>query len=112
MGKISTHVLNLVTGRPAEGMKVALYRHDGGTSWLVVKMRTNADGRTDEPLLSETDLATCEYEIVFSVGEYFAQGEVAFLIEVPVRFAVADESASYHVPLLCTPWAYQTYRGS
>lgn len=112
MGKISTHVLNLVTGRPADGMKVALYRRGGGGGSLVVSVWTNADGRTDEPLLAGAELATCEYEIVFSVGEYFAQGEGAFLTEVPVRFTVADESASYHVPLLCTPWAYQTYRGS
>ena len=78
---------------------------------------TNQDGRTDSPVLSDGDLLKGIYELVFSVGDYFAgQGistpGVAFLGEVPVRFGIVDESAHYHVPLLVSPWAYSTYRGS
>ena len=71
---------------------------------------TNADGRTDAPLLVDAALVAGEYELTFHVGDYF--GETAFLDRVPVRFRIADASANHHVPLLCTPWAYSTYRGS
>lgn len=78
-------------------------------------MVTNADGRTDAPLLAGDAFQAGEYEMIFSVGPYFAARGVAqpgFLGEVPVRFFIADAAASYHIPLLCSPWAYQTYRGS
>ena len=106
MGKLSTHVLDLLHGRPAAGMTVELRRGE-----IVLKtFATNADGRTDAPLLTGDALAAGEYELTFHVGEYF--GENAFLDRVPVRFRVSDAAANYHVPLLCTPWAYSTYRGS
>ena len=72
-------------------------------------MTTNADGRTDEPLLDGGALRAGEYELTFRVGDHFAQG---FLDRVPVRFRVADPDAHYHVPLLVSPWSYSTYRGS
>ncbi len=76
-------------------------------------VRTNADGRTDEPLLAGADFLPGTYELVFCVGEYFGlPAPERFLDRVPVRFSVADAAAHYHVPLLTTPWAYQTYRGS
>ena len=80
-------------------------------------VRTNSDGRTDEPLLAAGELALGQYELVFYVGDYFATKfspipKVRFLDRVPVRFGIADETASYHVPLLVSPWAYSTYRGS
>ena len=84
---------------------------------LITTMKTNADGRTDSPLLSTDEMAVGQYEIVFHVGDYFAMKNTAtpkhrFLDNVPVRFSIADVGASYHVPLLCSPWAYSTYRGS
>jgi len=104
--KLSTHVLDLTSGRPAVGMAIELFR--GGT--LVKKVVTNADGRTDAPLLTAAEMAAGEYELVFHLGDYF--GARTFLDRVPVRFRIADAAASYHVPLLCSPWAYSTYRGS
>ena len=106
MGKLSTHVLDLLHGRPAGGMTIEL-RSGGATLKTIV---TNADGRTDAPLLVGDTLTAGEYELTFFVGDYF--GEKTFLDRVPVRFRVAEASANYHVPLLCTPWAYSTYRGS
>ena len=104
--KLSTHVLDTANGRPAGGMRIELW--SGET--LIKTTVTNADGRTDAPLLAGAELVAGEYELVFLVGEYFQSR--AFLDRVPVRFIVSDASASYHVPLLCSPWAYSTYRGS
>jgi 5-hydroxyisourate hydrolase len=104
--KLSTHVLDTAQGRPAEGMKIELW--SGGS--LLKTAVTDADGRTAAPLLAGTEMAVGEYEIVFHVGDYF--GVRAFLDRVPVRFTIADATANYHVPLLCSPWAYSTYRGS
>jgi len=104
--KLSTHVLDTVRGKPAAGMTIVLSR--GGQVLKTVK--TNADGRTDAPLLAANEMATGEYEIVFHVGDYFGARE--FLDRVPVRFTISDATGSYHVPLLCSPWAYSTYRGS
>ena len=109
MGKLSTHVLDLLHGRPAAGMKIELHSL-GKSGGLLRSLATNADGRTDAPLLSGDTLLAGEYELTFHVGAYFR--ETAFLDQVPVRFRVNDPAASYHVPLLCTPWAYSTYRGS
>ena len=111
-GKLTTHVLDTAHGRPAAGLAVELWR-DGA---LLKAVRTNADGRTDEPLLAGDALTAGTYELVFAVGAYFAAsglaGEPPFLDRVPVRFGVADAGAAYHVPLLVAPWAYSTYRGS
>lgn len=111
--KLSTHVLDLTTGKPAAGMKVELWRRDR-VPVLVKSVVTNADGRTDAPLLADREMAEGGYELLFHVRAYFAGRGVAsvFLDEVPIRFAIADATASYHVPLLVTPWAYNTYRGS
>ncbi|HWA10581.1 MAG TPA: hydroxyisourate hydrolase [Opitutaceae bacterium] len=111
--KLSTHVLDLVSGRPAAGMKIELWRHDGKPA-LLKSVVTNADGRTDAPLLAVGEMAAGSYELVFLVKDYFgARGvECTFLDRVPVRFGIADTNGSYHVPLLVTPWAYSTYRGS
>ena len=112
-GKLSTHVLDLTTGRPAAGMKLELWRHDGAAK-LLKTVTTNADGRTDGPLLDATALTAGSYELVFFVKDYFAarKTDSPFLDRVPIRFTIADASAGYHVPLLITPWAYSTYRGS
>ena len=106
--KLSTHVLNLVTGKPAAGMHIEL--HNLSTGALLKTVTTNTDGRTDAPLLAGDELHAGEYELVFHVGGYFH--DQSFLDRVPIRFHVADATVSHHVPLLCTPWAYSTYRGS
>ena len=111
--KLSTHVLDLTIGRPAAGMRIELWTA-AAEPRLIVAAVTNADGRTDSPLLAEAAMAAGNYELVFCVRGYFAARGVAcdFLDRVPIRFAITDASASSHVPLLVTPWAYQTYRGS
>ena len=95
-------------GRPGAGITIEIW--SGGT--LLKSVKTNADGRTDEPLLDELTAGT--YELVFLVGDYFSanDGGRPFLDRVPVRFGVSEPDAHYHVPLLVTPWAYSTYRGS
>src|ERR1051325_9212808 len=116
-GKLSTHVLDTAHGCPAAGMKIELWSLVGGKHKLLKSAQTNADGRTDAPLLNADELVAGEYEMIFHVGEYFAgkPGAAAgmrFLDLVPVRFGIADAGASYHVPLLCSPWSYATYRGN
>ena len=112
-GKLSTHVLDLTTGKPAVGMRIELWHLDGKHA-LLKAVTTNADGRTDAPLLDSAGMVVGSYELLFFVKDYFVthHKDSPFLDRVPVRFAIADASAGYHVPLLVTPWAYQTYRGS
>jgi hydroxyisourate hydrolase len=108
-------VLDVARGRPAAGVAIELLRHPGGRAApkTLTRARTNADGRTDRPLLAAGELRAGRYELVFDVGAYFeAEGDHPFLGLVPVRFGVDDAAASYHVPLLVSPWAYTTYRGS
>jgi len=108
-GRLTTHVLDTAHGRPAHGVEIELARLDGDERRVLRRIVTNADGRTDEPLLAGGELSAGEYELVFGVGDYFGDG---FLDRVPVRFRVADAEADYHVPLLVSPWSYSTYRGS
>ena len=115
--KLSTHVLDTAHGCPASGMKIELWSLDGEERTLVTTARTNADGRTETPLLAADEMKAGHYEIVFFVGDYFAAKwptlpKIRFLDQVPVRFGIADAGAGYHVPLLCSPWSYSTYRGS
>jgi 5-hydroxyisourate hydrolase len=115
--KLSTHVLDTAHGRPAQGMRVELWSLTQSPPQLLKTVVTNSDGRTEEPLLSGDEMRAGIYELVFHVGEYFAgkistPAKVPFLDRVPVRFGIADAAASYHVPLLVSPWAYSTYRGS
>lgn len=106
MARLSTHVLDTSRGRPAAGMTVRLYRD----SALLAEAKTNADGRTAEPLLAGDSIPTGTYELIFSVGAYF--GSSPFLEDVVVRFRIADAAGNYHVPLLVSPYGYTTYRGS
>ena len=115
--KLSTHVLNTAEGRPAQGMQIELWSLDGASPKLLKTIRTNADGRTDQPLLGPGEMKVGQYELVFYVGDYFAgspssAAKTLFLDRVPIRFGIADSTASYHIPLLVSPWAYSTYRGS
>jgi hydroxyisourate hydrolase len=102
---LTTHVLDMSRGRPAEGVAIELAR--GGE--VVATAVTNADGRPDGPLLERLEAG--EYELRFAVGDYFG-GEARFLDVVPVRFGVTDPHAHHHVPLLVAPGGYSTYRGS
>lgn len=115
--KLSTHVLDTANGCPAAGMQIELWFVSGADRHFIKTVRTNNDGRTDGPLLSGDELKEGQYELLFFVGDYFAKKmssatPVKFLDQVPIRFGIADGSAAYHVPLLCSPWAYSTYRGS
>ncbi len=120
-GRLTTHVLDTMHGRPAAGVTIRLWRlhahNEGEGRELLKTVVTNANGRTEEPLLTGVELVAGSYELVFAVGSYFAALQVPtstppFLDEVPVRFGLADADANYHVPLLISPWAYSTYRGS
>lgn len=117
MGRLSTHVLDTANGRPAQGIAVELFALDGEARRSVVRTLTNADGRTDTPLLAGETFRMGAYELVFHVGAYFrsvatATADPPFLDVVPIRFAIAEPDGHYHVPLLVSPWSYSTYRGS
>lgn len=119
-GKLTTHVLDTARGLPAAGLRIELWSLGLGEQRTLLKeVLTNADGRTDVPLLDGEAFLAGRYELVFAVGDYFASedgnatlGAEPFFDLVPVRFGVADPGRSYHVPLLVSPWAYSTYRGS
>jgi 5-hydroxyisourate hydrolase len=116
-GRLTTHVLDTMSGRPGAGLVVELFRIEGETRRLLQRLVTNDDGRTPEPLLAGPDLLRGTYELVFHVGGYFrerkvAMSEPAFLDHVPVRFGIADPARHHHVPLLVSPYGYSTYRGS
>lgn len=110
MGRLSTHVLDTAAGRPAAGVAISLHRLSGGEREQVAVATTNADGRTDAPLLEGDAFVSATYEIVFDLGGYFGAAG-GFLGEVAVRFE-ADGAQNYHVPLLASPFGYTTYRGS
>jgi 5-hydroxyisourate hydrolase len=117
MGHLSTHVLDTANGRPAAGMQVTLQRLEGGAFVTLKTIHLNADGRGDGPLLDAASMAAGRYRLLFDVAPYFrASGntlnEPPFIDVVPIDFGIADASGHYHVPLLVSPWAYSTYRGS
>jgi 5-hydroxyisourate hydrolase len=115
---LTTHVLDVTRGGPAERVRVELYEFAaGGERALIVDVATNADGRTDRPLISAGEARAGRFELVFHAGDYFRRQGVKtadppFLDLVPIRFAIADPAAHYHVPLIVSPWSYSTYRGS
>lgn len=133
MGWLSTHVLDTAQGCPAAGIELSLWRLDGGLDGrkdegdpaelsrvnrrLLKQLKTNPDGRTDFPLLEGEAFQVGCYELIFFVAPYFAQTRLIlptppFLERIPIQFGIADATAHYHVPLLVSPWAYSTYRGS
>lgn len=117
MGKLSTHVLDITQGKPGVGVQIKLYRVNGVEKVLVKTDTTNGDGRCDVPLLQGDEVKTGKYELVFGAGDYFAAQGVnvptpRFIDEVVIAFGIADASANYHVPIVVSPWAYSTYRGS
>jgi 5-hydroxyisourate hydrolase len=117
MGRLSTHVLDTAKGKPAAGVRITLYRISGQSHRKVKEVVTNADGRTEGPLLEGAALTAGSYELVFAAGDYLrATGQAGdgtlFLDEIPIRFGVSDADGHYHVPLLIAPFGYSTYRGS
>jgi 5-hydroxyisourate hydrolase len=118
MGGLTTHVLDISQGLPASGIQLELWRlGPSDTRTLVNTMQTNSDGRIDYPLLNGEEMKAGVYELVFFVANYFKEQGVIlpdppFLDQVPLRFGIADINKHYHVPLLITPWGYNTYRGS
>ena len=117
-GRLSTHVLDNFSGRPAAGVAIELCEvSKAEDSRLITRAVTNHDGRTDTPLIAGRPIPIGRYELRFAIGDYYAKAKVAsadppFLDVVPIRFAMAEAEGHYHVPLLCTPWSYTTYRGS
>jgi len=117
MGKLSTHVLDVTQGKPGAGVRIELYAVQGGQKTLLRSALTNQDGRCDAPLLQGEEMRAGQYELVFGAGDYFAgQGvtlpEPRFVDRVTIAFGIADANQNYHVPLVVSPWAYSTYRGS
>jgi 2-oxo-4-hydroxy-4-carboxy-5-ureidoimidazoline decarboxylase len=117
-GRLSTHVLDTHSGKPASGISIVLTElSDLGESRVIARAVTNGDGRTDQPLIGGRPVPIGRYELMFRVGEYFAARNVPmsdppFLDQIPLRFSVSDPEGHLHVPLLVTPWSYATYRGS
>jgi 5-hydroxyisourate hydrolase len=114
-GWLTTHVLDTARGKPAAGIGITLCRLSGNGHSKIAEAVTNADGRTDAPLLAGTEFTRGQYELVFAAGDYLRAGGaegVLFLDEIPIRFGVSDAAGHYHVPLLLSPFGYSTYRGS
>ena len=117
MSKLTTHILDTYHGTPAAGVKIELWLLSDDEDTMILETTTNADGRTDAPLLAEDTFEAGKYELVFYIGDYFATKKVAaddirFLDSIPIRFGIQDPTSHYHVPLLASPWSYSTYRGS
>jgi 2-oxo-4-hydroxy-4-carboxy-5-ureidoimidazoline decarboxylase len=117
-GRLTTHVLDTHRGQPASGVPIELVEiGSSGVTRLILRAKTNADGRTDRPLIADRPIAIAQYELRFGVGGYFAEHGAStfdppFLDVIPIRFSIAEPEAHYHVPLIVTPWSYSTYRGS
>ncbi len=115
-GYLTTHVLDTARGQPAAGLEIALYRVSGNSHRKIASTVTNADGRTDAPILPEAKFKTGTYELIFFAGDYLRRSgqageEPLFLDQVPIRFGMSADT-HYHVPLLLSPFGYSTYRGS
>ncbi len=116
-GYLTTHVLDTARGCPASGIKITLYRIAEGGPVKLAEAVTNADGRTDAPILAAEAFETGTYELVFDAGAYLTACGVAskgprFLDSIPIRFGMSEADSHYHVPLLLSPYGYATYRGS
>ena len=114
-GYLTTHVLDTARGCPAEGLEITLWHLTETGRTQLARTRTNADGRTDAPILPAASFAPGTYELVFEAGSYLdhtAAPGPRFLTQIPIRFTLTDADAHYHVPLLLSPFGYSTYRGS
>ena len=116
MGRLTTHVLDLTTGKPAQGLEIELWSLEGDTSVHLKTVQTNKDGRVDETILKGCGLVTGIYELSFNAGEYLSREgltlpDPVFLDIIPIRFGVAEPDSDYHIPLLLSAYGYSTYRG-
>ena len=115
-GFLTTHVLDTSIGKPANNLKIILYKITNSEKILIKEMKTNDDGRTHEPILSSDQFSEGFYELLFHVGPYLKEkhnfSENHFLKQVPIQFCINDANQHYHVPLLLSPFGYSTYRGS
>jgi len=117
MSGLSTHILDTSLGQPATGVTIKLYQLNSMEKTLIVETVTNNDGRTDEPLLFEDNIAIGTYLLVFEMEPYFQRTQSSlssplFLSDIPVQFAISNPESHYHIPLLVSPYSYSTYRGS
>jgi 5-hydroxyisourate hydrolase len=116
MPKLTTHILDTSAGTPAGNFRIDLLRGHLASAVLIKTVHTNADGRTDSPLLEGPDFAPGHYTLLFHAAEYFRHrghpDAGKFLDAIPIQFVIADPPANHHVPLLLSPWSYSTYRGS
>ena len=116
MTKLTTHVLDVYSGKPGKGIKVDLYYIENNKREKLISVTLNNDGRTDQALIDGANFKEGQYEIVFFVGDYFKKitelPKIPFLDDVVIKFGVSNTKEHYHVPLLVSPWSYSTYRGS
>ena len=116
MTKLTTHVLDVYSGKPGKGIKVDLYYISNDQRDKINSVVLNNDGRTSKPLVEGTNFKEGQYELVFFVGDYFKKitnlPKIPFLDDVVVKFGISNSKEHYHVPLLISPWSYSTYRGS
>ena len=116
MTKLTTHVLDVFSGRPGKGIKVELFFLNGDNREKINSIILNDDGRSDKPLVEKDKFNNGKYELIFYIGDYFKTitklDQLQFLDDVVVRFGISNNNENYHVPLLVSPWSYSTYRGS
>ena len=116
MSKLTTHVLDIYSGKPGKGIKVELYFISGENKKKLKSITLNEDGRSNQPLVEKDEFKEGKYELVFFVGDYFKNitknNDLKFLDDVVIRFGISNNKEHYHVPLLVSPWSYSTYRGS
>ena len=116
MTKLTTHVLDVFSGKPGKGIKVELFFFNGEKREKINSIILNNDGRSDKPLVEKEKFKKGKYELIFYIGDYFKKitnlDELQFLDDVVVRFGISNNKENYHVPLLVSPWSYSTYRGS
>ena len=116
MTKLTTHVLDIYSGKPGKGIKVELFYINSQERTKLNSIVLNSDGRSDSPLVEKDKFKTGKYELVFYIGDYFKNitklENLTFLDDVVVRFGISNNKEHYHVPLLVSPWSYSTYRGS
>ena len=116
MTKLTTHVLDVYSGKPGKGIKVDLYHLQNNKREKLNSVILNNDGRADKPLIEGSVFKEGKYELIFFVGDYFKKitklPKTPFLDEVVIRFGISNPKEHYHIPLLVSPWSYSTYRGS
>ena len=116
MTKLTTHVLDVYSGKPGKGIQVELFFINNSERKKITSVKLNNDGRANSPLVEGENFVKGKYELVFYIGDYFKNTSSAsdppFLDDVIIRFGISDPSQHYHVALLVSPWSYSTYRGS